>query len=444
MKRISKIIMLIFLLLLPCGNVYADEMNAVWPEIEEEPYGKSAILMEADTGAVIYAKDIDEKLYPASITKIMTGLLAVENLKLNDTVTFTREMLDSLPYDAAIQGVSVGEVMTVKDCLYSLMLRSNNDMAVALAYTIAGSEEEFGKMMTNRAKEIGAVNTNFVNASGLHDENHYTTARDMALITREAMSNPTFAAIFSTSEYELSATNKSEAFTIWHRHNMLVKGRADYYQYAVGGKTGYTDQAGRTLVTAAEKDGMKLISVIMFSSNESIFTDTRSLFNYGFNNFHKVTISDNEERFGQSSSSGFSLINRIYGNETSLLTMGSGSVVIPNGLELKDISYTLDMDIQDSGKGEVAQVTYVHDGYELGTAIVYGGASYSNAAAISSIEKNGQTSSKTDIEEIMSLNIYYIMAGVVAAVILLFVIKRMLKKKRRRRELSYYGRRGIK
>ena len=231
-------------------DVFTKEpQNVEWPMLAKEPYGKSAILMEPDTGAILYSNNPDEKLYPASITKILTGLLAVENLNLSDTITITREMTDSVPSDAAKQGISPGEVITVKDCIYSLMLRSNADMAVALAYAVAGSEEAFAKMMTERAKSIGPENTNFVNSTGLHDANHFTTARDMALITKEAISNPTFSAIWGTEEYTMSATNMEESFTIWNRHDMLVSGRANYYQYAIGGKTGYTDEAGRTLVT---------------------------------------------------------------------------------------------------------------------------------------------------------------------------------------------------
>lgn len=406
----------------------------VWPELAEEPYGKSAILMERDTGAVLYGKNVDERLYPASITKIMTGLLAVENLSLSDTVTFTEEILNSLPWDAAIQGVSPGETMTVKDCLYSLMLRSNNDMAVALAYKIAGNEEEFAKMMTERAKKAGALNTNFVNATGLHDENHYTTARDMALITKEAMSNPTFAEIWGTSSYELPATNMSEGFTIWHRHNMLVSGRADYYQYATGGKTGYTDEAGRTLVTSGENNGIELIAVIMYSTNESVFEDTKNLLNYGFNNFKKITIKDNEERFGQGGDTGFSLINKIYGTDASLFTIGNGSVIIPKNEELKNIEYVIDMNIDDTGLGEAAKITYVHNGYSLGEAILYVSQVYSgDESSVSSLERKQEEIEKAGVREIFSINIYYIAGGALAAVIAAFLIRIWIKRLRKRR-----------
>lgn len=423
------------------SEVYTKDTQEIeWPVLSQEPSGGSAILMEPDTGAILYSKNPDEKLYPASITKIMTGLLAVENLNLSDTITITSEMLASLPQDAARQGVLPGEVITVKDCIYSLLLRSNADMSVALAYAVAGSEEEFAKMMTERAHAIGAVNTNFVNSTGLHDDNHYTTARDMALITREAISNPTFAVIWGTDEYTMAATNMEESFTIWNRHDMLVSGRANYYQYAIGGKTGYTDEAGRTLVTCAAKDGMKLISVIMLSTNEVVFDDTKELLNYGFNSFKKISISGNERRFGQNAGTGFSIVSTVYGSRSTLLTIGTGSVVIPKNAELSEMGYRLDMSLQDTGKGELARLTYINGTDSLGEATIYMSAVLSdNKTSVSSLEKKAAETKKTDLTTVFSINIYYIAGGVAAVLIIIIVIRIAMKvTKRRRIGRKYY------
>lgn len=417
-----------------------EAQDVQWPVLSQEPAGKSAILMEPDTGAVVYSKNPDEKLYPASITKIMTGLLAVENLNLSDTITITGEMLDSIPTDAARQGLMPGEIITVKDGIYSLMLRSNADMAVALAYAVAGSEEAFGKMMTERARSIGASNTNFVNATGLHDDNHYTTARDMALITREAISNPTFAAIWGTDEYNMASTNINEGYTIWNRHDMLVSSRANYYPYAIGGKTGYTDEAGRTLVTCASKDGMKLVSVIMFSTNEVVFNDTRELLNYGFNSFKKLTINGNEQRFGQRPGTGFSIVSDLYGKKSTLFTIGSGSVVIPKEADLSRMGYRLDMSIEDTGKGEMARLTYLNGADSLGEATIYISSVISDdKTAISSLEKKAAETKKTDLNTVFSINIYYIAGGVAAVLVIIIVIRIIIKvTKRRRIGRKYY------
>ena len=182
------------------------EATAVYPEAPEIN-GHAAILIDIDTGAILYSKNADEKMYPASITKIMTALLAVENCAMEDTFSFTQDILNVLPWDAAKYGYVAGEEVNIRDLLYVLMLRSANEVAIGLGMKIAGTEEEFGKLMTKRAKEIGAVNTNFVNATGLHDDNHYTTAHDMALIAMEAMGNATFAEVWGTPNYIVNPTN---------------------------------------------------------------------------------------------------------------------------------------------------------------------------------------------------------------------------------------------
>lgn len=412
-------------------EVVQDE-SVNWPNPATEPNGKSAILMEKDTKAIVYGKNINEKLYPASITKIMTALLAVEKLNLTDTITFTGEMLEGLPYDAARQGVVAGETMTVEDCLYSLLLRSNNDIGVALAYVMAGSEEEFGKMMTDRAKEMGAVNTNFVNSTGLHDENHYTTAYDMAVITAEAMNNPTFAKIWSTSEYTLSATNITESFSIWHRHNMLVEGRVDYYPFATGGKTGYTDQAGRTLVTSAKNEGTEYIAVIMYTTNELVFNDTKELFNYGFSNFRKVSIKDNEIRFGLANDNA-QVVDRIYGGDIAMFTMGEGEAIVPVNENISNLSYKVDM-TKTNEKGHVAKITYTYNGNEIGSASVYVSEIYNSGTVISSsLEKYTEKKEKAAPEEIFSINIYLICAIIVVIIVIILILRAWIRYVKRRK-----------
>ncbi len=258
-----------------------------------------AILMDADTGAILYEKDAYSQYYPASITKIMTCLLAIENLSLDQTITFESKIFEELPWDAALLGVKRGESLTVRDCLYGLMLRSGNEVAVALAIEIAGSEEAFGEMMTARAKEMGAKDTVFTNASGLHQDTHHTTPYDMAIIAREAIKNATFAEVWGTPYYTMPATDMSEAYNITNRHKMLTDITVEYYEYAKGGKTGYEDLAKRTLVTHAQKDGMSLICVIMLDEEGNYYKETEELMNYGFTNFKKVRVVDEENRFGE-------------------------------------------------------------------------------------------------------------------------------------------------
>ena len=237
-------VLLIFVIFLPFSvhSAHADDAETVnsWPQAPSV-YGASAILMDADSGAILYASNAHERLYPASITKIMTGLLAIENLNLNDTITYTNQILITIPSDAAKLGLVEGETTTIRDALYALLLRSANEVATGLAFQVSGSESEFAKLMTERAAQAGALDTHFANASGLHQEDHYTTAYDMAMIARTAMANPEFATIWGSENYTLAATNKSESFRIWHRHALLLSTSQYYYPYAIGGKTGYTD-----------------------------------------------------------------------------------------------------------------------------------------------------------------------------------------------------------
>ncbi len=414
----------------PSGTtVYAEGID--WP-IEPEISGKSSILIEVESGGVIYSSEPDKELYPASITKIMTGLLAVENLNLTDNITFTQEMLESIPYDAAILGVSAGETMTVEDCLYALMLRSCNDIAIALAYEISGDEVEFGKLMTQRAIEIGAVNTNFVNSTGLHDDNHYTTARDMALIAVEAIKNPTFAKIWGTQSFSLDSYD--DDYVIWHRHDMLIKGRGNYYAPAVGGKTGYTDEAGRTLVTCAESNGMKLVSVILFSTNEEVFNDTKTLMNYGFDNFKKVTANANDSRFMGSVNQGFSIVNHLLNNESSIFGLGNETVVIPINESLSDIGYMIKME-ESNQEGIIASIKYIHGENVLGETKLLSIGKSNNALASIVKPENVETKSETQLKEAFVIEIKYIIIGIaIVLIVALYIVYLKATKGKRKRK----------
>ena len=232
-----------------------------WPQAPDI-VAQSAILIDADTGAILYEKDAHAKGYPASTTKILTGLLTIENCGLDETVTFSSAAANSVTYEDASLGTKAGEQYSVEQALYGLLLYSANEIAYGLAEHVSGSLAAFTELMNKRAKELGAINTHFANASGLHDVNHYTTAYDMAMIAKGCYNNSTFVNIDSTSTtYTIPPTNKTDtARNFKHRHLML-KGRQYYYEYCKGGKTGFTDQAGYTLVTFAEKDDMRMFQI---------------------------------------------------------------------------------------------------------------------------------------------------------------------------------------
>lgn len=263
------------------------------------------VLMDATTGEILYSKNMDTKYPPASTTKIMTALLALENCKLDDIVKVGKKP----PFaDGSKIYIFEDEELTVKDLLYALILRSANDVSEALAEHISGSTEEFAKLMTKRAAELGAVNTNFVNPSGLYNENHRTTAKDLAIIFRELSKYPEFIEIAKTPMYYIQPTNKSaEKRPLSNENRLLQKNSAYYYEGCEGGKTGYTVQSKHSYVSIASRNGQRLIAVLLHDDKKTYWSDVRKLFDYGFENFTlesfcskgdvlgKFTVKDNIE-----------------------------------------------------------------------------------------------------------------------------------------------------
>lgn len=259
------------------GQSISIDPNIKQPEIASE----AAVLMDAESGQVLYSKNADKQLYPASITKLMTALLTAENAGLDETVTYRASAVENLESGAANVQLSEGDTMSVKDSLYALLLKSACEVANGLAEHISGTQEAFALKMNERAKELGCKNTNFTNASGLNDTTHVTTAYDMALITRAAMANETVRTIASTLSYELPAVQKRGTLTVYNGHKMLNPANEQYYSGIVGGKTGYTSKAGNTLATEVTRDDKTLIAVVMKSSSKH-YNDTKALFDYGF------------------------------------------------------------------------------------------------------------------------------------------------------------------
>ncbi|MGI6007472.1 MAG: serine hydrolase [Ruminococcus sp.] len=277
------------------GEQYSIATNEIseWPQ-GPDTYSETAVLMEADTGTVLYDKGKDEERYPASITKIMTTLLALENSSLDEQVTFTATGLERM-YEGTNINMQVGEVLTMEQCLYAVMIKSANEVAAQVAEHVGGTQEEFVNMMNEKARELGCTNTHFNNPSGLPDENHWTTADDMALIFREALKNDEFVKIIGTLSYTIPPTNMNpESRTLTSHHALLVPSAPEYYEGCIGGKTGVTEVSKNTLVTAAERDGVCLIAVVMRADAGQVCADTTALFDYGFSQFEKLSVDDGE------------------------------------------------------------------------------------------------------------------------------------------------------
>ncbi len=302
----------------------------------------SAVLMDADTGAILYSLDRNEQRYPASITKIMTCLLAIEQGDLSETITITEAGLKEAYLGSSNIVPILGEQFTLEQCLYMLMLKSANDIATELAVHFGGSVEGFTEMMNARAAEMGCTGTHFHNANGLPDTEHYTTAYDMALIMKNCIQNETFRRILGTSVYTVQPTNMTPTERIYQNHcKLIIKDNSFYYENCIGGKTGYTDSAWRTLVTAAEKDGMTLVCVTMHGPDTTDFVDHASLFDYGFNNFRHVSLD---------------------GNSGEGVT--TGTVTLPNSVSLSDLEVS---EVQE-GEGTIRYYTY--EGNPVGKASV--------------------------------------------------------------------------
>lgn len=305
---------------------------------------KTAIAMDADSSLVLYNKDINKKIYPASTTKILTAILAIENLDLNKNVIVTKTAIN-IPWDSSSVYLKEGEIISVNDLLYCLLLNSGNDAANVLAEAVSGDIQSFVKLMNTKVKEIGCTNTNFTNSHGYSDNNHYTTALDMAKIFNYCIKNETFTKIISTKSYIVEKTNKTSSKRYLNNTNRLILQKEDsiharFYEYCIGGKTGYTDEAGRTLITFAKKDNKTVIvAVFGASSNGSQdvrYTDAINLFEYSFNNFSKQIIAKSENY-------NFNYINTDKRLNYSIGLEQDLEVLLKNN-QLPNISYSINID----------------------------------------------------------------------------------------------------
>lgn len=418
LKRACGLVFGIFLMAaaLPKQVMAAD----YWPEAPEVD-AQSAIVMEQSTGTVIYDKNITEKQYPASITKIMTVLVALENVELNQVVTFSNEAIDNTEGSGIAR--DYGEQMTLEQCLYAIMLESANECAYAVAEEVGGSVEGFVDMMNAKAKELGCVNTHFANPHGLPDENHYTCAYDMALITQAAYNNETFRIITGTARYTIPPTNKHDEATYLNNHNeLLVSRKFNYvYPYCVGGKTGYTDDARYTLVTISEKDGMTLICVVMRTEVPHQWEDSIALFDYAFDNFQLFNVAENETSYNAMEKTSTGSLNT---NEAFVDIDRNASIVLPKTAEFSDASSSI---VYDSSDKDVAgTIEYRYADRVVGKADIVRTGVQIQGFVFDNEKMNEETESVEEQNSVIWIHPWVIVLavlGVVALVVIGFVIK---------------------
>ncbi len=330
------------------SKVYAIEQP---PAIEAE----SAVLMDASSGMILYEKNAYARQYPASITKIMTALLVQENCDMDEIVTFSHNAVYGIERGSSNIGIDENETLTVEDCLYALLLASANEVANGLAEHVAGSVEEFAKMMNARAKELGCQSTHFVNPNGLPDEQHYTSAYDMGLIAKAFFSYDNLCKISGTATYHIAATLTQPDEIDMGNHNKMLPGTyygsKYYYQDLVGGKTGYTNIARQTLVTSARRGDIQLICVVMKDESPSQYKDSATLYDYGFEQYETVSVSQIIaprqladlacEEARRNTGKSYQVIDDSVGVE--------GKLLVPKGTDAGKIKYQTAFDAESSG-----------------------------------------------------------------------------------------------
>ena len=324
-----------------------------WPQ-GPHVYGNSAVVVDMDSGAVLYGKKADERHYPASITKLMTALVALENSEPDDEVLFSQDSVSFLEYGDASIGMTPGEILSMNDAMYGMLLASANEVSYAIAESVGklmgGDYNTFLQAMNDRAEELGCTDSHWMNANGLHNDQHYTTAHDMARIASAVYQFEEFRTVTQTLNYTIGPTNLvGESRTFQQNHKMLWPGNPNYYEYCTGGKTGYTDQSRTTLVTMADNGNMRLVAVLLQDDGD-VYADTRAMFDYVYSNFSKVQLKGQPKAEGISS----------YEDDAAY-------VVLPAGIDFSSLDSEITITDKKEGTGKI---TYFYEGQDVGSADV--------------------------------------------------------------------------
>lgn len=328
---------------------------------------EGGILIDGNSGAVLYGKNIHEQYFPASITKILTALIIIENCSLDEVVTFSHNAVYNVETNSSNANLEEGDRLTVLDCLYAMMLKSANEAANALAEHAASSTEAFSAMMNAKALSLGCTDSHFSNPSGLNNPDHYTSAHDMALIAQAAFQNEVFSQIVSTLYYDLPPTKRNrEGLRIYPGHQMIKKNSPNYYAGAVGGKTGYTTLAGNTLVTCARRNGMQLITVVL-NGHQTHYSDTRAMLNFGFRNFRCLEISDYDSTYASIEND--LTVAGLPTTDLSILRIQENrQITLPNNAEFSDTASSISYELPAGApKHAAAWIRYDYGGHLVGS-----------------------------------------------------------------------------
>ncbi len=417
-------------------KVSAAEENTLglpeFPVIESN----NIVVMDADSREVLFARNPDLKSYPASTTKLLTALLVLENCGLQDVVTYSANAVNSIEYGDANASISEGEELTVEQSLYCLLLRSANEVAYGLAEHVSGNVSSFSTLMNSKAESLGAYNTHFTNASGLTDQFHYTTPYDMALIASACFNNKELMKVAGYGDmYIIPPTNKS-SFTRYYtpRFEMLEGG--DYaYEYACGGKTGYTDAAGNCLVSFAEKDGLRLVCVVFNSGSATRYNDSKALFDYYLNNYKKIYIDEFDSEISNADIDLLNLTLELSSKDSvSLGFKENAYLLVPNKVQkdgLTTIATYSDSPGYVGEEGGFACLSFFYENTNVGNATVF----------IKNSHNTGNVYDDTGVinrAEYFYINIWYIVGGIVLIGIIITIV--IIVNKRKWRYKNYISR----
>lgn len=376
--------------------------NAIpgWPQAQDIT-STAAVVVEESTSTILYAKNMDQPLYPSSAVKIMTCLVALENSSLDEQVTMTETGVAEVKDGSANISSQLGEVFTMEQCLYAIMVGSANDIALQVAEHVSGSVEAFVQKMNEKAKEVGCKDTVFTNPTGLPDENQHTTAHDLARITRAAMQNDTLRTISSSVSYTIPATNLSGGDRVLTSNFTMIKpGDPAYYQGCLGGKEGFTQASGSVLATAANRNGMTLICVVLNGASGQTDDEAIALLDYGFNNFKKVSLGNND----------FSIVS-------------GGTVIIPSNASASDLKTT----DQKQDDGTLKRKYFFGNDKQVGSAKVEVRDTNANKQALAESEKHLEEAQ--DFSNVHTNFPYYLIGGIgiILLALLIWAIVKVVK-----------------
>lgn len=368
-KYISLILITIFIFI----NIYTYNVQAVTKSSQQniELYSKGAVLLDSNTGKILYGKNENTKLYPASTTKILTSILAIENCKLTDKITASYDAVMSIPSGYSNAAIQPGETLTCQELLDMFLIHSANEVGNILAEHISGSIENFAILMNNKASELGCTNTHFTNPSGIHDEEHYSTAYDMALIARYCMKNDTFRNIVSKVSCTIEPTEKYQERYFRNTNDLIDPASKYYYENTIGIKTGYTSQAKHCLISGCLKNDFELITVVLgANSSAERYSDTTNLFEYGYSNYKIQKIATKNSKIDE-----IVIDNATKDTKNlSLLLKEDIAGIMPTNSELIDINQLISLNENISApiaQGDVlGKITYNVDGIEYSSDLI--------------------------------------------------------------------------